>query len=126
MWITPDGERHTAELVDPTIAMSGSFVDSLDGLDEQERVMLLDTIEGESENLFELELTVMGVEGQELPEGYLDGHFDSSTEIMSYLKSREIEWRLDGYEAVSDYLWIEDEPQTFMDNLRDLFRSLWT
>jgi hypothetical protein len=126
MWVTPDGNTHTAALVDPERAMSPRFHRCMLMLREREARAAWNAVIDGYEDLFDQALDLnsltSGLEGLPIPDGYLDGEFEDAQDLVGLLKALPIDWRFEGFEIAQDFL--EDaEPPTFVQRTIDRIRG---
>lgn len=110
MWMTPDGVTHTNAHASPAQVVTDRMWASLVSIGQQEGEAAAEVIFGGYaavlDSLEDLDLSELDpdLEGQWIPDDYLDGDFSTSAEVRDYLGSLPIAWRMDAFEVVTDIL----------------------
>ncbi|MEO6472464.1 MAG: hypothetical protein ABIR57_10990 [Aeromicrobium sp.] len=107
MWVRPDGIAHATVAKNPRSSMTSEFANSLDALYADSEGAVLDLILSAATTLAESLAKSSGasaVLGDSLPMRLLDGRFLEPTDLLVYLGSIDLQWRLDAYGVCTDYL----------------------
>lgn len=109
MWSDSEGMTHTVALPDPTTAMDEAFLQSIDGLSDDEREHLATRLEDLEDQILEstnhpAQPDEHRFEGVGLPDNYLKGSFDSVDAISAFVAQVEPRWRFDVVETLLDLL----------------------